>query len=153
MHSLFDLSGLSALCTGATSGIGRRMALALAGAGADVVLVGRRRAALDEAVAEIADAGGGRAIGIAADLEDRAGHDDLVAEASAAFGPVAVLTNAAGVNLREPPDDITPESWDRTLNLNLAVPFFLARACAAGMKAVLAREKPPWAKAPLVYPA
>src|SRR3546814_16106673 len=59
----------------------------------------------------------------------------LAADAAAPVGVPDILVNAAGVNLREPPEAITPESWNRTLTLNLTIPFFLARACLAGLRA------------------
>lgn len=134
MHELFDLTGSVALCTGATSGIGRRMARALAMAGADVILVGRRRTLLDEAASDIASASSRRAAVIEADLADRSILEDVAREATMHFGAPATLVNAAGVNLREPADDVSLESWDLTLNLNLATPFFLARALVPGMR-------------------
>ena len=134
MNTLFSLDGRVALVTGATSGIGRRQALALATAGADVVISGRREAQLQQAVAEI-EAVGGRAAALAADLGDRGVMADLAERAARPFGPVDILINAAGVNFRQPVDEITLESWDATLNLNLAVPFFLARALVPAMQA------------------
>ncbi len=134
VRDMFDLSGEVALCTGATSGIGRRMAGALAGAGADVVLVGRRSDELNAAVSEIANLKRGRPAAMPADLLDVDGLDDLAARASAPFGAPVILTNAAGVNFREPADAVTLESWNRTLTLNLTVPFFLGRACVPGMR-------------------
>jgi NAD(P)-dependent dehydrogenase (short-subunit alcohol dehydrogenase family) len=131
---LFDLSGRVALVTGGSSGIGRRMGQALAGAGAAVVLVARRETQLAEAAADIT-AAGGQAAGLACDLADPAILDDVVREAGTNFGAPDILVNAAGVNLREAPQDITPESWNLTLTLNLSVPFFLARACVEGMRA------------------
>jgi len=130
----FDLSGRVALVTGGSGGLGRRMGEALARAGASVVLVARRAPQLADAVAAIQTAGGDAA-GLARDLADPAAMDDLVREAAEAFGPPDILVNAAGVNLREAPEAITPESWHRTLTLNLTIPFFLARACVPGMKA------------------
>lgn len=131
----FDLTGEVALCTGATSGIGRRMAWALSQAGADVILVGRRQEQLDATKAEVEAAGHGGATCLTMDLGEVSDFDDLVSKASGAFGAPTVLVNAAGVNFREAPDDITPESWDLTLKLNLTVPFFLARACIPAMRA------------------
>jgi NAD(P)-dependent dehydrogenase (short-subunit alcohol dehydrogenase family) len=130
---LFDLTGRVALVTGGSSGIGRRMGQALAGAGASVVLVARRAPQLADAVAAV-KAEGGQATGLARDLADPGAMDDLVRDAAAAFGAPDILVNAAGVNFREAPDDITPDSWQRTLTLNLTIPFFLARACVPGMK-------------------
>jgi len=131
---LFDLTGRVALVTGGSSGIGRRMGQALAAAGASVVLVARRAAQLSDAVAAI-KAEGGAAAGLARDLADPAEMEEVAAAAAADFGPPDILVNAAGINLREAPEDITPESWQRTLTLNLTIPFFLARACVPGMQA------------------
>jgi gluconate 5-dehydrogenase len=108
--------------------------VALAGAGASVVALGRRRAPLDESVAVIAE-GGGTAAAVTADL---ARLDALPALAEAAAGPFGapdILVNAAGVNLREPAEEVTPESWNETLAVNLSVPFFLARALVPAMRA------------------
>ena len=133
MNGPFDLAGKVALVTGATSGIGRRQALALATAGADVVLTGRREAQLHEAVAEI-EAAGGSAAAVPADLGDREMLPQLAGHAAVPFGAIDILINAAGVNFRQPVDEITLDSWDATLNLNLAVPFFLARELVPGMQ-------------------
>lgn len=132
INDLFSLSGQVALVTGASSGIGRHMAGVLANAGADVVLVARSAAKLNDAVVGISDKGG-RAVAVSADLNDRAQLDDVYTKASASFGAPTILINAAGINLREPWDEITNDSWDMTLNLNLTVPFFLARKCVPGM--------------------
>ena len=129
----FSLSGKAALVTGATSGIGRRQAFALAQAGAAVVLTGRREAQLQEAVAEI-EADGGSAAALPADLGDRSLLSGLAERAALPFGPIDILINAAGVNFRQSVEDISFDSWDKTLNLNLAVPFFLARELVPAMK-------------------
>ena len=131
--SQFDLTGKVALVTGASSGIGQRQAHALAAAGARVVLLGRRQPQLDAAVAEI-EALDAQASALAADLEDREQLADIAALAALPFGNIDILINAAGVNLRQPAAEITLESWDQTINLNLAVPFFLARALLPGMR-------------------
>lgn len=128
----FSLTGQVALVTGASSGIGRRMAQALAAAGADIILVGRNEVRLAEAHASISGSGG-QASSLAADLGDKKVIDDVYSRACEPFGAPSILVNAAGVNLREPWPDITPESWERTLHINLTVPFFLARACVSGM--------------------
>jgi gluconate 5-dehydrogenase len=135
LDELFSLQGCVALCTGGASGIGRRMALALARAGADLVLVDRDPEGLTEAAAEISEARGGRAAALTADLLDRNGLADVLQKAGEAFGAPDILVNAAGVNLREPAEEVSWESWDQTINLNLAVPFFLARGCVPGMQA------------------
>lgn len=133
MMSLFDLSNKVALVTGASSGIGRRQSLALANAGASVVLLGRRQEQLDSAVAEIEECGG-KAASISADLGDRTQVANIAKQAAEPFGSIDILINSAGVNLRQSIEKITLESWDETINLNLAVPFFLARELVTEME-------------------
>ena len=134
MNSLFDLSGKIALVTGASSGIGQRQARALAQAGASVVLLARRMDQLASTVAEI-EALGAKAAALSADLTDRVQLADVAKRAATPFGSINILINAAGMNLRQSIDEITLESWDKTLDLNLAVPFFLARELIPGMEA------------------
>lgn len=129
----FSLTGKVALVTGGSSGIGQRQGLALAQAGASVVLLGRREKQLKDAVSRI-EKSGLRAASLAADLSDRSGLADIAARAASYFGPIDILVNAAGINYRQVAEDITLESWDATINLNLAVPFFLARCLAPEMK-------------------
>lgn len=133
-QALFDISGRVAVVTGASSGIGRAMAGALADAGAGVVLVARREAELESAAAEIRQRGG-KAVAIAADLGIRADLPQIAERCRRALGPVAIVVNAAGINLREPIEKISPASWDRTIDLNLAVPFFFTREYIADMRA------------------
>lgn len=132
IRALFDLTGHVALVTGGSSGIGGAIAQALAGAGAAVVLVARREPALREAAKAIGDAGG-QAAYVVADVSDRKRLPECVAEATRALGAPDILVNAAGSNLRQPAADITTESWDEQLTLNLATPFFLARELVPGM--------------------
>ncbi len=130
---MFSLDGKTALITGASSGIGRQQAIALADAGASVVVVGRREDALLETVQLInkqlakSDRQASTHV-LSWDLLDRDSISDLAAACAAlAGGGIDILCNTAGVNHRQSVDDITFDSWDSTLNLNLAVPFFLAR--------------------------
>lgn len=134
IEKLFGLDDRVALVTGASSGIGRRMADTLARAGARVVLVARRKQLLDGAVEEIA-ATGGAASALAWDLLDLDGIPALHAAASGIFGTPDIVVNAAGVNMRLPAETYTPRQWNDTLALNLSVPFFLGRACVPGMRA------------------
>lgn len=130
---LFTLNGRVALITGASNGIGRRMAETLARAGASVVLVARRPAELAAVKAGI-EAFGGCAACIPADLADISGIAALPSTAAASFGPPDILVNAAGINPRAPADTCTPEQWQQTITLNLSVPFFLAQALVPGMR-------------------
>lgn len=133
LHRLFDLSEHAAMVTGGSSGIGRAMAKALASAGASVVLVARRSEPLDEAAQDI-EAAGGKVATVVADLSERAGLASVGARAAQPFGSPDILVNAAGINLRQSADAITPEGWNLTLDLNLAVPFFLARELVSAMR-------------------
>ncbi|CZF86492.1 MULTISPECIES: SDR family NAD(P)-dependent oxidoreductase [Grimontia] len=133
INQLFNLEGQVALVTGAGSGIGQRMAYALAKAGAKVVLSGRHAETLAQTAVAIASEGRDAAIETV-DLNKRETLPRFIEKVSSHFGSPDILVNAAGVNLRQPADDITLESWDMTLNLNLSVPFFLAKACLSGMR-------------------
>ena len=99
-----------------------------------MVLLGRRQEQLLSTVADI-ETLGGKAAPLPLDLSARKQLADVAKQAADQFGSIDILINAAGVNLRQPADEITLESWDETLNLNLAVPFFLARELVPGMQA------------------
>ena len=131
--ALFSLAGRVAVVTGASSGIGQAMAGALAEAGAAVVLVARRQSELHAATAAISKRGG-QATPVVADLSLREQLADVARQCRQPFGTVEILVNAAGINLRQPPTEISHESWDATLSLNLAVPFFFAREFVPGMR-------------------
>jgi NAD(P)-dependent dehydrogenase (short-subunit alcohol dehydrogenase family) len=130
--ALFDLSGRVALVTGANSGIGKTIAVTLAGAGAAVVLVARRESELDAARREI-EAGGGRAAIRPCDLTDRTALFACAQGAGQPFGAPDILVSAAGVNIRKPMLEISEDDWDATLRLNLDAPFFLAQKLAPAM--------------------
>ncbi|MBX2882568.1 MAG: SDR family oxidoreductase [Granulosicoccus sp.] len=133
VNATFRLDGLVAVVTGATSGIGKQQAKALSAAGASIVAIGRRKEELQAVQADISNAGG-NANTIDADLLQRDKIPDIAARALDAFGRIDILVNSAGVNRRQPVEDITLESWDQTLSLNLAVPFFFARECVRDMR-------------------
>jgi NAD(P)-dependent dehydrogenase (short-subunit alcohol dehydrogenase family) len=128
------LAGKAALVTGATRGIGRAIALALAREGAQVLATGRDEAQGRAVVAEI-EAAGGQAAWHRADLARVAGARAAVAAALDAFGRVDVLVNNAGVFQRMPALDLTEEDWDRVLDVNLKAAFFAAQAAARVMRA------------------
>lgn len=130
-RALFDLTGRVACITGASSGIGRRAATALAAAGANVIGVARRQDALDSLQQEI----GSNAAAVAADVADRDGVPALLDAISAPFGAPDIVIHAAGVNTREAADDVTVDGWDQTLALNLSAPFFLSQAMVPAMRA------------------
>jgi NAD(P)-dependent dehydrogenase (short-subunit alcohol dehydrogenase family) len=132
LSSLFDLSGRTALVTGGNSGIGEAMARALGLAGAAVILMARRNDALQIAADRMRDSGINAHIA-PCDLSDHAAVKNGAGVASS-IAPVDILVNAAGINLRQPFDEVTPESWQAQINLHLSAPFFLTQALAPHMK-------------------
>lgn len=131
MESRFSVSGRTACVTGASSGLGRAIATTLAEAGARVVGLARRKEALEDWRAETR----GETAALAADLSTPFQLADVAAAASGIFGPPSILVNAAGINTRQAADEVTPEGWRATLDLNLSAPFFLAQALVPAMKA------------------
>jgi NAD(P)-dependent dehydrogenase (short-subunit alcohol dehydrogenase family) len=130
MNEQRDLEGLSALVTGATSGIGRAAAGELARHGADVIVHGRD-AARGEAVVDAIAAEGGKARFAVADLSHPAGLDDLVQQA----GPVDVLVNNAGFSWFGPTAELDVATFDRLFAANVRAPYFLVAALAPKMAA------------------
>ena len=125
-----DLTGHIACVTGASSGLGRIAADSLAEAGAKVVGLARRA----DQLAEWSEHAKGETAFVAADLADRNALADIAKQVSKPFGVPDILVNAAGINTRQIADDVTPEGWDVTLDLNLRVPFFLAQYFVPSMK-------------------
>ena len=130
----FRLDGRRALVTGASSGIGLGAAAALAEAGAEVTLVARRVAELEQ-VQDAIQSSGGRAEVLALDITDLA----ATAAALAARQPFDVLVNSAGLARHASALDTTPEDYDAAMGLNLRAAFFLTREVARGLTA---RGKP-----------
>jgi NAD(P)-dependent dehydrogenase (short-subunit alcohol dehydrogenase family) len=122
------LGGQKALVTGATSGIGRAVALQLARDGAEVVVHGRDAARGAEVVAEIS-AAGGKAEFVAADLSDPAGATHLASEG----GDIDILVNNAGISMFGPTAEVEMAAFDRMFASNVRAPFFLVSALAPGM--------------------
>lgn len=130
MTGMFDLSGKVAIVTGANTGIGQAIALALAGAGADVACVGRTSAA--ETVAQIR-ALGRRAEIVSADLSTIAPVDRVVDETVDKLGSVDILVNNAGIIRRADAVDFTEADWDAVIDTNLKSVFFLCQAAGKRM--------------------
>ena len=133
LESLYSLEGRVALVTGASSGIGRHMAGVLGKAGALVICLARRDRELQTLVDEISKTCGNAKV-LTVDLLAEENWPKLAETVSKIFGPVDILVNAAGVNLRQPAENVTQDAWDRTLKLNLSVPFFLAQSLVPGMR-------------------
>jgi 2-deoxy-D-gluconate 3-dehydrogenase len=130
MINPFDLTGRVAVVTGANTGIGQGIALALAEAGADLALVGR--SAADE-TAEKAEALGRRAILVSADLSTIAPVGDVVDRTLAELGRLDILVNNAGIIRRADAVDFSEADWDAVVDTNLKSVFFLCQAAGRHM--------------------
>lgn len=127
---LFSVEGRVAVVTGASSGLGQHAATVLAQSGAKVVGVARRAEALDDWAGQNGDA----AAVVAGDVADLTALPDLVEKLSAPFGAPDIVVHAAGLNPRLPADELTPDTWNATLAVNLTAPFFLSQAFVPAMK-------------------
>jgi 2-deoxy-D-gluconate 3-dehydrogenase len=130
MTNIFDLTGSAAIVTGANTGIGQAVALALAGAGADVALAGRSPA--HETAAQV-QALGRRAILIEADLGSTEPVKRIVDESLAAFGRLDILVNNAGIIRRADAVDFSEADWDAVVDTDLKSLFFLCQAAGRHM--------------------
>jgi NAD(P)-dependent dehydrogenase (short-subunit alcohol dehydrogenase family) len=130
----FDLSGKTALVTGASSGLGRSMALTLARAGAKVAVAARRIDRLESLCAEIA-AFDGRALALAMDVTDAASVAGGFARAQTELGPLDICINNAGIVRKESPDIADDAAWRDTMATNLDGANLVARTAAAAMRA------------------
>jgi NAD(P)-dependent dehydrogenase (short-subunit alcohol dehydrogenase family) len=131
---LFDLTGRTALVTGGNSGIGLAMARALGLAGASLVLTARRADELADACAALA-ADGIAASALPADLSDAGAASGIAAACASAGHAVDIIVNAAGVNLRQPFQQVTAEAFDLHMALHLRAPFLLTQSFAPAMAA------------------
>ena len=134
MSDSFDLKGKVALVTGASSGIGRATAEALAASGAGVAINFHRNEAGAEAARAQIVSGGGRAIIVQGDVTQASEVKSLVAQTVAEFGPIDILVNNAGSLVeRLKILELTEERWDEVIDLNLKSAFLCCRAVAASM--------------------
>lgn len=129
----FRLDGDAALVTGASRGLGRAMAQALAEAGADVVVTARSAEGLG-ATAELVGKAGRRALSVACDVTDEAALDGLVAKAREAFGKIDILVNNVGTTARYPAEEFPLDEWDRVMDVNVRSVFSLTKRVAKSMK-------------------
>ncbi len=132
LSAWFSLQGRLAVVTGGNAGVGLALATALGRAGAAVCLVARREAQLAEAAAGLR----GEGVEVSTLALDLSRSEALPSAGQAIakhMGAVDILVNAAGINLRQPFDEVTPEAFNLHMALHLAAPFFLTQALAPGM--------------------
>lgn len=122
-----------ALVTGASDGLGRAIALALAKDGMDLVVADLRADDLGETVRQVQESSKARVIPVAMDLRDAAGLAGQVDGLVAHLGPIGVLVNNAGVALRKPALEVSVSEWEAVLGVNLTGTFFLTQAVARHM--------------------
>jgi len=130
MSSIFSLEGRAAIVTGANTGLGQGLAVALAEAGADIVCVGRSPA--PETTAAVS-ALGRQVHEVAADLSSTGDIPRIVAETLQRFGRLDILVNNAGTIRRADALEFSETDWDEVLNVNLKSAFFLSQAAAREM--------------------
>ena len=126
------LQNKSAVVTGGGTGIGLAIAQALAEEGCRIIIAGRREEKLQQAVEAWPCATPPRYHRV--DVAARQSVDELFAWANQHLGSVDILVNAAGINMRQSWEDISSNSWDKQIDINLKAPFFLARHLIPGMK-------------------
>ncbi|MEM9255396.1 MAG: glucose 1-dehydrogenase [Pseudomonadota bacterium] len=130
---MYKLDGRTALVSGGGYGIGRHLSIGLAEAGADVILVGRKQAPLDETLATIT-AMGRQAWAIAADLSRLEAIDEVVARSQELSGGVDILINNAGLAWAAPTLDYPMSGWDKVFGLNVRGLFYLSQQLGRGMR-------------------
>jgi 3-oxoacyl-[acyl-carrier protein] reductase len=126
--------GRVALVTGASRGIGRAVALALAECGAKIAINFRSRTREAHAVVAAIEARGGKAVAVAADVSIAAAVEAMLSTVAAQLGPVDLLVNNAGIALRRSIDDLSEVDFDQTIATNLKSAFLCTRAVVPGMR-------------------
>ncbi|KXG44290.1 SDR family NAD(P)-dependent oxidoreductase [Tepidibacillus decaturensis] len=129
---LFRLDGKVAVVTGSGKGIGKAMALGLAEAGADLVIVARTEEDIQQTVLEV-EQKGRKAIGISTDVKKKEEIEKMVAKTLDTFGKIDVLVNNAGMNIRTPALDVPEEEWELIIQTNMKSVFLASQAVGKHM--------------------
>lgn len=133
IQSLFDLTGQTAIVTGASKGIGKEIALLLANCGADIAVVARNKEDLEEVANEIKRIGK-KSLPLPFDLTKTNHISDMAEEVYNHFGKIDILVNNAGINIPKPAEDVTVEDWDSVMDINLKSVFFTTQAVGKYMR-------------------
>jgi 2-deoxy-D-gluconate 3-dehydrogenase len=132
LQQLFSLEGKTAIVTGASKGIGKSIAVALARAGADVAVAARSEKELAEVADEISKLGR-KVLAVPMDLFQVQDIPEKVEAIHNHFGKIDILVNNAGMNITKPALEVTEEDWDKVLDLNLKSAFFMSQAVSRYM--------------------
>lgn len=130
----FELDGKTAVVTGAGRGIGRALAIGLAEAGADVALIARTAADLEQVAGEIKELTGRNAYPVAVDITKQEDVQRSIAEIIGQAGKIDILINNAGMNIRTPALEVTEAEWETIMQTNLKSAFFLSQVAGGHMK-------------------
>jgi len=134
VFDLFNLEGKVALITGGSKGLGASMAMALAQAGANLVINSRTQEDCDTVAASIVDETGKESAGIAADVTQEASVDDLFGKVMDRFGRLDVVINSAGINIRHPIEEFPFEEFKQVIDINMIGTWLCCRAAGRIMK-------------------
>jgi gluconate 5-dehydrogenase len=130
----FDLSGKSAIITGGSKGLGLAMAAGLASAGAKIMLVNRNADEGIKAAQQLTADFGVKAISFGADITNKEKTEQMAQVAMEAFGQIDILINSAGINIRGPIDEVTPEDFHKVMDVNVTGTWLCCRAVTPYMK-------------------
>lgn len=130
----FDLSGRAAIITGGSKGLGLAMAAGLASAGARVMLVNRNADEGAQAAQQLTEQFGTQALSFPADISSREQTEAMAQAAMDAFGQIDILINSAGINIRGPIDELTPDDFNKVMDVNVTGTWLCCRAVTPYMK-------------------
>lgn len=134
VFELFKLDGRVALVTGGSKGLGESMAVALAQAGARVVVNSRTQSDCDDVANQIRDSTGVESVGISADITQESAVDELFGKVVDHFGRLDVVINSAGINIRHPIEEFPLEEYKKVIDINMIGTWLCCRAAGRIMK-------------------
>ncbi|WP_330219535.1 glucose 1-dehydrogenase [Peribacillus muralis] len=132
LNQLFNLNGKVAIITGASKGIGKDLAIMLARAGSDIAIIARNEEQLEEAAHEI-ERVGVKVLPVSFDLTKVEDTAHVMERIYKHFGRIDILINNAGINVAKPAEELTPQDWDKVLDINLKSVFFTSQAAGKYM--------------------